>query len=218
MKKTEIKIYKEILKAEGEWAAKTRESLRKHNILMLNLIGSPGCGKTALLEALLPLLLKKLRCAVLEGDVETARDAERLKDLGIPVSQIITQGTCHLGAQIVNKAVQELPLADLDLIFVENVGNLVCPTEFDIGEAAKLAVLSVTEGEDKPLKYPLLFRKAGAAVLTKIDLLPHLPFDRVKCLEFISQVNGRLPVFEISALKEQGTLTLADWISAFEIG
>jgi hydrogenase nickel incorporation protein HypB len=181
---------------------------------MLNLIGSPGCGKTALLEVLLPRLAEKSRCAVLEGDVETARDAERLKNLGIPVSQIITQGTCHLGAQIVNKAVQELPLRDLDLIFVENVGNLVCPTAFDIGETCKLAVLSVTEGEDKPLKYPLLFREAWALLLTKIDLLPYLPFDREKCLEYISGVNGRLPVFEISAFKKQGITAFAEWISA----
>jgi hydrogenase nickel incorporation protein HypB len=216
MMKTEIKIYKEILQAEGAWAAETREMIKKHKIIMLNLIGSPGCGKTALLEVLLPHLVERLRCAVLEGDVETARDAERLKNLGIPVSQIITQGTCHLGAQIVNKAVQELPLRDLDLIFVENVGNLICPTVFDIGETCKLAVLSVTEGEDKPLKYPLLFREAKALVLTKIDLLPYLPFDRTKCLEYISGVNGELTVFEISAFKKQGITAFAEWISSLE--
>ncbi len=216
MKKTEIKIYKEILKAEGEWAAKTRECLKNHNIVMLNLIGSPGCGKTALLEVLLPRMAQRVRCAVLEGDVETARDAERLGHLGIPVSQIITQGTCHLNAQIVNKAVLELPLDKLDLVFVENVGNLICPTEFDIGETSKLAVLSVTEGEDKPLKYPFLFREARAAVLTKIDLLPYLPFERAKCLDYIAQVNSELPVFEISALASQGLTALADWIYVLE--
>ena len=115
-----------------------------------------------------------------------------------------------------NKAVQELPLESLDLIFVENVGNLVCPTEFDIGETGKLALLSVTEGEDKPLKYPLLFREAKAVVLNKIDLLPYLQFERTKCLDYLEKVNGELPVFEISAYKKQGITALADWIAALE--
>jgi hydrogenase nickel incorporation protein HypB len=209
-----IKVYTDIMKAEGEWAAKTKELLAGHSVIMLNLIGSPGCGKTALLEALLPLLAPDTRCAVLEGDVETDRDAQRLGHLGIPVSQIITGGACHLNAQIIHKAASELPLADLDLVFVENVGNLVCPSEFDIGETAKLAVLSVTEGEDKPLKYPLLFREAGAALLTKLDLLPHLPFSLEKCLEFFHRVNGELPVFRISALRGEGLADLVRWITA----
>ena len=212
MKKIDIKIYREILEAQSQGAAKTRECLQKYSITMLNLIGSPGCGKTALLEALLPVLMQKKRCAVLEGDVETSRDAQRLKHIGVPVSQIITSGTCHLSAQIVYRAVQELPLDKLDLILVENVGNLVCPSEFDIGERAKLAVLSVTEGEDKPLKYPLLFREAKAVLLTKIDLLPHLRFKLSMCLDFITQVNGELPVFQVSALQGQGITALADWM------
>ncbi len=213
-KSSRIKVYTDILKAEGEWAAKTRGLLTEHSMVMLNLIGSPGCGKTALLEALLPLLSGDKRCAVLEGDVETDRDAQRLGHLGIPVSQIITGGACHLNAQIVHRAVSELPLADLDLVFVENVGNLVCPSGFDIGETAKLAVLSVTEGEDKPLKYPLLFREAGAALLTKLDLLPHVPFSLDRCLEFFHRINGELPVFRISALRGEGLPDFVRWICA----
>ncbi|MEJ2662915.1 MAG: hydrogenase nickel incorporation protein HypB [Spirochaetia bacterium] len=210
----QIKIYTDIMKAEGEWAAKTRQLLADHKITMYNLIGSPGCGKTALLEALLPLLAANRRCAVLEGDVETDRDAQRLGHLGIPVSQIITSGACHLNAQVVHRAVSELPLEELDIIVVENVGNLVCPSEFDIGETCKLAVLSVTEGEDKPLKYPLLFREAGAAVLTKLDLLPHVPFELDRCLDFIKRVNGELPVFRVSALRGEGLDAPADWMYA----
>jgi hydrogenase nickel incorporation protein HypB len=215
MKKVDIKIYKEILQAQSQGAAKTKEKLSKFGIVMWNLIGSPGSGKTALLEALLPELMKKKRCAVLEGDVETSRDAQRLSHIGVPVSQIITSGTCHLSAQIVQRAVEELPLTKLDMILVENVGNLVCPSEFDIGETAKIAVLSVTEGEDKPLKYPLLFREAKAVLLTKIDLLPHLKFKIEDCLAFIASVNGELPVFQVSALQGMGIKALADWMGGW---
>jgi hydrogenase nickel incorporation protein HypB len=214
--RTEIKIYRDIQELEGAWADKTRGLLAKHKVAMLNLIGSPGGGKTALLEALLPGLKGKKRCAVLEGDVETDRDAQRLKQFGVPVSQIITSGACHLGAQVVHKAVKELPLDRLDLVLVENVGNLVCPSEFDIGETAKLAVMSVTEGEDKPLKYPMLFREARAVLLTKVDLLPYLKFKIEDCLHFIARVNGELPVFKLSASQGLGITELADWLAGIQ--
>ena len=209
-----IKVYKDLMGANEEWAAKTRALLKERGLAMMNLIGGPGCGKTTLLEKMAGSLRPRVRFAVLEGDVETTRDAERLDVLGLPVSQLLTSGACHLEARLVHAALQDLPLADLDLVIVENVGNMVCPAEFDIGEMAKVAVLSVTEGEDKPLKYPLLFREAGAVVLTKLDLLPHLDFRVEQCLEFIRQVHAGIPVFQVSARTGAGMGAWLDWVAA----
>ena len=144
----------------------------------------------------------------------TTRDAERLAVLDIPVSQLLTNGACHLEAKLVHHALLDLPLDTVDMVIVENVGNLVCPAEFDIGENAKIAVLSVTEGEDKPLKYPLLFRECKAVVVTKIDLLPYIPFDLDTCLANIQAVNGHVPVFTISAVNGQGMQAWLDWIAS----
>lgn len=179
---------------------------------MLNLIGSPGCGKTTLVENMVAHLDGRVRFAVLEGDVETTRDAERLARLGVPVSQLLTSGACHLEAKLVHRALSDLSLDDLDLVIVENVGNMVCPAEFDIGETAKVAVLSVTEGEDKPLKYPLLFREARAVVLSKTDLLPYLSFDIEACVDFLSKINGRVPVFRVSATTGTGMDGWIAWV------
>ncbi len=208
MATTEIKVYRDLMGENEKWARKTRDILGAHGMRMINIIGSPGCGKTRLLERMSATWAGAVRFAVLEGDVETTRDAERLHAIGVPVSQLLTGGSCHLEAKLVHRALQDLPLAALDLVVVENVGNLVCPAEFDVGEAAKVAVLSVTEGEDKPLKYPLLFREAGAIVLTKIDLLPHLSFDMNLCLQFIRQINARTPIFQVSAVTGAG---MAEW-------
>jgi hydrogenase nickel incorporation protein HypB len=156
----EIRVYKDLMGANEKWAKETRTLLAKHRILMLNLIGAPGSGKTLLLEKMVEHLRDRCRFAVLEGDVETTRDAERLHRLDVPVSQLLSGGACHLEAKLVHHALVDFTLPELDLVLVENVGNMVCPAEFDIGEQAKIAVLSVTEGEDKPLKYPLLFREA----------------------------------------------------------
>ncbi len=212
MSKAEIKVYQNILSASEEWADKTRRLLAEHNIVMLNLIGSPGAGKTTLLEKLCVLLTGKIKFAVLEGDIETSRDADRLHALNIPVSQLISKGACHLGAQMIHKAVSDLDLADIDIIIVENVGNLVCPAEFDIGENAKIAVLSVTEGEDKPIKYPLLFREAAAVILTKTDLLPYLKFDIDLCEQFVKQVNSEIPIFRISSDDTNAFDILQEWV------
>ncbi len=209
MPKLNIKIYRDLMGANDLWAKRTRALLRKNNIVMLNLIGSPGAGKTTLLEKTVRALSKTCRFAVLEGDVETTHDAERLARLGCRVSQLLTDGGCHLEAKLVHYALRDLPLAKLDLVVVENVGNLVCPAEFDIGEHAKVAVLSVAEGEDKPVKYPTLFREAKAVALTKIDLLPHLPFNLKACRAYLRQVNAALPVFEVSA---QAGLGMPAWI------
>lgn len=209
-----IKVYRDLMGANEEWAAKTRLLLEGAAVRMVNLIGSPGSGKTTLLEGMAGRLRGRLRFAVLEGDVETTRDAERLDALGVPVSQLLTGGACHLEAKLVHAALCDLPLDALDVVIVENVGNLVCPAEFDIGEQAKVAVLSVTEGEDKPLKYPLLFREAQAVVLTKTDLLPHLRVDVARCRRHIEQVHAGVPVFEVSAYSGQGFEAWLEWLCA----
>ncbi|HOW98243.1 MAG TPA: hydrogenase nickel incorporation protein HypB [Kiritimatiellia bacterium] len=207
-----IKVYKDLMGENEKWAAATRRVLAERRLSMVNLIGSPGSGKTALIEATAKKLGAGFRAAVLEGDVETTRDAERIAAVNLPVSQLLTSGACHLEAKLVYQALLELPTENLRLVIVENVGNMVCPAEFDIGEHAKVAVLSVTEGEDKPLKYPLLFREAKAVVLTKIDLLPHLDFNLAACEGFIQQVHAGVPVFKVSARTGEGLSAWADWL------
>ena len=208
----EIKVYRDLMGANEEWAGKIRNLLSEREILMLNLIGSPGAGKTMLLEGLSAHLGSKDSYAVLEGDVETTRDAERIQALGVPVSQLLSGGACHLEAKMVYHALEDMDLEALDLVFVENVGNMVCPAEFDVGEHAKVAVLSIAEGDDKPLKYPLLFQEAQAVILTKTDLLPYVPFDLPACRKYIEQIHAGVPVFEVSALKGDGLAPLATWI------
>ncbi len=215
MSERQIKVYQDLMGENEKWAEATRTLLREHGITMLNLIGSPGSGKTTLLENMIGNLGDAFRFAVLEGDVETTHDAERLDILGVPVSQLLTKGACHLEAKLVHYALRDLPLTEVDVVFVENVGNLVCPAEFDVGEHAKIAVLSVTEGEDKPAKYPLLFQEAKAAILSKTDLLPYLPFDINACTEYIRQVNGTLPVFQLSAINKQGLAAWTAWLQDF---
>jgi len=201
--------------ANDMWANKTRSLLAKENVKMLNLIGSPGAGKTALLEQSVKKLSRKISFAVLEGDIETKNDAERLARLNCRVSQLLTGGGCHLEAKMINHAVRDFPLRHLDLVVVENVGNLICPAEFDIGEHAKVVVLSVTEGEDKPLKYPTIFREAKAIVISKIDLLPHVPFKLKRCLEFIRNINPYAPVFKVSVMTGKGIKEWIDWLVSY---
>lgn len=209
---SEIKVYRNLMGANDEWAQKTRSLLAEKKVLMLNLIGSPGAGKTALLEAAAKCMQGRFRMAVLEGDCETTHDAERLHRHNVRVSQLLTDGGCHLQARMVHQALCDLPLDELDIVMVENVGNLVCPAEFDLGEHGKVAALSITEGEDKPVKYPMLFREAKAVVLTKMDLLPYLPFKLDDCLSYVRQVNGAVPVFQVSALKGDGMGPWMDWL------
>ena len=212
MNTREIKVYKDLMGANDQWAGETRNLLLKHRMLMLNLIGSPGSGKTSMLEKLVEWLDKELEFAVLEGDVETTRDAERLDSLNVRVSQLLSGGACHLEAKLVHNALRDFPLPQLDLVFVENVGNMVCPAEFDVGEKGKVAILSVTEGEDKPLKYPLLFREASAVVVTKTDLLPYLPYDIKVCRTNIHKINADIPIFELSAITGEGFPSWVDWL------
>jgi hydrogenase nickel incorporation protein HypB len=210
MSTVDIKVYKDLMGENEKWAAETRKLLAEKNIMMINIIGSPGCGKTTLLERMVHELGGSVKFAVLEGDCETTRDAERIAKLNIEASQLLTKGACHLEAKLVHYALKDLALDDLDMVIVENVGNLVCPAEFDIGELAKIAVLSITEGEDKPKKYPLLFTEAKAVLVSKMDLLPHLDFDIDACLEDIRQVNSEVPIFQVSAKTGDG---FTDWLS-----
>ena len=208
----EIKIYKDLMGENDKWAEKIRSLRREHAISMINIIGSPGCGKTALLECMVKKLKEVSNFAVLEGDVETTNDAMRLHALNIEVSQLISGGACHLEAKMVHRAISDLDLKKIDMVIVENVGNLVCPAEFDIGEDAKVAVLSVTEGEDKPVKYPLLFQEAKCAVVSKIDLLEHLDFDIEECLSNIKKVNPRLPIFKLASSTGEGVNEWIAWV------
>ena len=207
-----IRVYKDLMGENEKWAAATRKVLAERKLAMINLIGSPGSGKTSLIESTARRLGNRFRAAVLEGDVETTRDAERIAAVNLPVSQLLTGGACHLEAKLVHQALLDLPTDNFDLVIVENVGNMVCPAEFDIGEHAKVAVLSVTEGEDKPLKYPLLFREAKAVVLTKMDLLPHLQFDLAACEAFVRQVNAAVPIFKVSAQSGEGLAAWVEWL------
>ena len=214
----EIKILENVLDANERIAEQSRRAFEHHQVFVLNVMSSPGAGKTLLLEKTLDALRGRFVIGVIVGDICTTNDAERLDRGGeIPVVQICTEpfgGACHLGAHVVWQAAEQMPLDKLDILIVENVGNLVCPAEFDIGEDQRVVVLSVTEGEDKPQKYPLMFRVANAAVLNKIDLLPHLDYDRELALQSIRSVNSELPVFELSARTGEGLEPWLDWIAA----
>jgi len=203
-----IAIQRSVMAADEKIAEKIRKDFSKKGILMLNLIGSPGSGKTALLEWTLKDTL--FRSVVLEGDVATSRDAERIARTGTPVVQINTRGGCHLEANLVEKALEGLEMDGVDVVFVENVGNLVCPAEFDLGEDYKVALCSVPEGPDKPLKYPHLFMRAEAVLLTKVDLLEHLDFDRDLFWKDVKELNPRAERLEVSPLRGDG---MSDWVS-----
>ena len=206
-----MEIRQSVYARDERVAAEIRREMASRGVLLLNLIGSPGAGKTTLLEHTLGKT--SLRCAVVEGDVATSRDAARIAALNIPVVQINTQGGCHLEAHLVRRGLEALPLDEVDLVVVENVGNLVCPAEFDLGEDAKVAVSSTAEGDDKPLKYPSLFVQARAVVLTKTDLLPHVPFSRERFWEDVATLGGSTERFEVTALRGEG---MGAWITSLE--
>jgi len=207
-----IKIMQNILEANDSKAAELRDLLRTKSVVMINLISSPGSGKTTLLEKTIPLLKDKFKIAIIEGDVETDRDVQRLAQFNIPVALINTNGACHLESVSIEKAFSSLDLDSLDLIVVENVGNLVCPAEFDIGEDAKVALLSVPGGDDKVIKYPLLFREASFAILNKIDLLKNSGFNAESFHIDLQQVNANLDVIEMSCAQDIGLGKWIDWL------
>lgn len=191
--------------------------LDKKGVAALNLISSPGAGKTTLLEQTIARLKGKLTVGVIEGDLYTARDAGRISAQGAAAVQINTGGTCHLNAAMVARALEELPLASLDLLFIENVGNLVCPAAFYLGEHCKVALLSVAEGSDKPAKYPGVFREARAVVVTKLDLLPYTDFDLAGCTAELKELNPELNIFVLSAKTGAGMEGWLAWLTGFKL-
>jgi hydrogenase nickel incorporation protein HypB len=201
-----------VLNENARVAAELRERFREHRVLVVNLISSPGSGKTTLLEKTLESFSPAERVAVLTGDLQTENDANRLKRYGFPVKQITTGGTCHLDARMIEKHIADWDLEKLDLLIVENVGNLVCPSSYDLGEAAKIVLLSVTEGEDKPLKYPSIFFKSELMVLTKTDLLPYVPFDAALAIENARRVHTEMEVVRLSCLTGQGMQEWLQWL------
>jgi hydrogenase nickel incorporation protein HypB len=205
-------VLQNILKANDELAGQVRLRLAEAGIVSFNLIGSPGAGKTALLEQTLPRLAADYRIAVIEGDCATARDAERIEALGVEVIQINTGKGCHIPAHLILQALADLPLDRTDLLLIENVGNLVCPSELDVGETAKVAVLSVPEGDDKPQKYPMLFRQCEVVVLNKIDLIPYTNFSRDRFEKDLREINPALPLFPVSCRTGEGIEDWANWI------
>ena len=208
----EVPIEKKVLSENQRVAEGLRSSLSDSGTLSLNFIGSPGAGKTAFLERTLQMLPARTQAAVLTGDLQTENDAQRLARYGYPVRQITTVGACHLDARMVEKHLDGWDLAGLDLLFIENVGNLVCPTSYDLGEDAKVVVLSVCEGEDKPLKYPGIFRKAELMILNKIDLLPYVPFKPDLAREYARRVHPEIEIIETSPLTGAGFDRWLDWL------
>jgi hydrogenase nickel incorporation protein HypB len=208
-----VPLEKKVLSENDRLAAGLRERFRESGVLCLNLISSPGSGKTSLLERTLEALPRSERVAVLTGDIQTENDADRLRRFGFPVKQITTGGTCHLDARMVERHLADWRLADMDILFIENVGNLVCPASYDLGEAAKIVMLSVTEGEDKPLKYPSIFFKSELLVLSKIDLLPHVPFNIVSAAENARRIHPGMEIVRVSCTTRDG---LTEWLKWLE--
>jgi len=210
-------VEKKVLSENDRLAAELRERYREQNILCVNLISSPGSGKTALLEKTLSSFPKESCVAVLTGDIQTDNDARRLVRYGFPVRQIVTGGTCHLDARMVDRHLNEMGFRGPGLLLVENVGNLVCPSSYDLGEAAKIVLLSVTEGEDKPLKYPGIFHRASLMILTKTDLLPHVEFSPELAFENARKVHPEIDYIALSSRTGEGFDQWLSWLSALQL-
>lgn len=208
----EIEVIQKVMKVNDEIAAGIRARLRDAGVAAVNLISAPGSGKTSLIEAALRVLAGRTRIGVLEGDPDTTLDAERIAKYGVPVVQIQTSGGCHLEAHLVNRALDRFPLEDIDLLVIENVGNLVCPVDFDLGESERAAIVSTAEGHDKPAKYPKLFRTTDTVVLNKIDLLPYVDFDEAKFTEYVLTINPRARVLRTSCRSGDGIDAWTDWL------
>ena len=209
-----IEVEKKVLSENDQNAASIRAALANTGSFSLNFIGSPGAGKTSVLEQTLMRLPIHTRAAVLTGDIQTENDAIRLRRYGYPVRQITTAGACHLDARMVETHLNDWLEKGLELLFIENVGNLVCPTRYDLGEDAKVVVLSVTEGEDKPLKYPGIFRKAELMLLNKVDLLPHVPFRADVARENARAIRPDIEIIELSCITREGFKRWLEWLAA----
>ena len=209
-----VKVVTRILEANDRIAEENRKKFKDAGVYVINLMGAPGAGKTSLLERTIRELKPNLRIGVIEGDIVGTDDAERIGALNVPVIQINTGGACHLDANMISEVLDELPLRELDVLIIENVGNLVCPAEFNVGEDMKMMVLSVAEGHDKPLKYPLMFRESSALVLNKVDLLPYMNTDITKVKNDSLALNPKLKIFEVSCTTGAGFGPWTQWLSA----
>ena len=214
----QISVVENVLKLNDEMASLNRESLRKAGIFSLNLIGAPGCGKTALLESTLQRLAGKRRLAVMVGDLATARDAERMAKWCDQVVQINTGRGCHLEANHVRQAMARMDLSRVDILFIENVGNLICPVGFDLGQDVKVGMFSVTEGDDKPAKHPYIVAESEVLILNKMDLLPYVPFKMDVFQRDVRQLNTRSPLFELSVVKGDGMDAWIQWLLEQQAG
>ncbi|WP_333499629.1 hydrogenase nickel incorporation protein HypB [Kluyvera sp. CHPC 1.2972] len=207
-----LEVEIDVLDKNNQIAARNRARFAARELLVLNLVSSPGSGKTTLLTETLMRLKDRVSCAVIEGDQQTVNDAARIRATGTPAIQVNTGKGCHLDAQMIADAAPRLPLESNGILFIENVGNLVCPASFDLGERHKVAVLSVTEGEDKPLKYPHMFAAASVMLLNKVDLLPYLNFDVEKCLACAREVNPNIEIILLSATSGEGMDSWLNWL------
>jgi hydrogenase nickel incorporation protein HypB len=207
-----ITIERKVLEKNEQLAQHNRETFRQRGIGVLNFVSSPGAGKTTILEKTFQELRGAMKVAVIEGDVQTDLDAQRVAKYGVPVVQIVTLGGCHLDAKLIQDALGQLDLSGLDLLFIENVGNLVCPANYDLGEALKVVVLSTTEGDDKPLKYPAMFLNSSVLIINKIDLVPYVRCDLNALRNNALQINPALRVFEISCFSGEGIPQWCDWL------
>jgi len=209
-----IPVVKKVLEANERIAEENRRLFEEHGVLVINLVSGPGAGKTTLLEKTLEGLKDQWRFGVIEGDIQSTLDAQRIASPGVPVVQINTGGACHLDGNMVRQALDKIDLGSLDVLIVENVGNLVCPVEFDIGENCKVMLLSVPEGDDKPLKYPLIFHESRLLLINKMDLLPYVDFNVGKMREESLRINPHLEIIEISCKTGEGLTLWFDWLRA----
>lgn len=209
-----VKVVTNILEANDRIADENRRIFQEAGVYVINMMSGPGAGKTSLLVRTIQEMQKKVKIGVIEGDIAGTDDAERIDSLGVPVVQINTGGGCHLDANMIREVLPDMPLKDLDLLIIENVGNLVCPAEFKVGEEMKVMLLSVAEGHDKPLKYPLMFQESSALLLNKIDLLPYIDVDMAKIRKDSLSLNPKLKLFEVSCKTGQGISEWAQWLEA----
>ena len=210
-----VKLERKVLSRNDLLAAELRKLFASENVAVMNMVSSPGSGKTSLLEKTLGSLSRNLSIGVIEGDIQTDKDAERIAVTGVPVHQIQTGGACHLEAEMIRKALVHFSLKDLDLLIIENVGNLVCPSAFDLGEGMRVSLISVTEGDDKPLKYPAMFRSADVMVINKMDLLPYTDFDVEKAIHSAMSLNPDIEVLKTSCRTGEGLDEWSSFVTAF---